>query len=200
MMMILWFLVFPRKRLSCSESSFIESDSSPPSGTRRRFSALIDTQRLASPLEVDSELHIPFKQHPVKARGASLEGAMGSGPSQGDLRSFLTATGHSREDVSYNCIIHQFTPFQICNCRNFVFQTSICDQSTCFSPCRAVPPSWAYLIHRCTAGPPPTWCCGGFDTSSSRLKGRRGIHEQEAKSSNPHLQLLCLLSSLLVNS
>ncbi|XP_075888709.1 microtubule-associated serine/threonine-protein kinase 1-like isoform X2 [Nelusetta ayraudi] len=79
------------KRLSYSETSFIESDSSPPSGTRRRFSALIDTQRLASPLEVDSELHVPVKQPPVKARGASLEGAMGNGPSQGDLRSFLTA-------------------------------------------------------------------------------------------------------------
>uniref|UniRef100_A0A672HDT3 Microtubule associated serine/threonine kinase 1b n=1 Tax=Salarias fasciatus TaxID=181472 RepID=A0A672HDT3_SALFA len=31
------------KRLSCSESSFTESDSSPPSGARRRFSALMDT-------------------------------------------------------------------------------------------------------------------------------------------------------------
>lgn len=54
----------------------------------------MDTQRLASPLEVDSELHIPTKQPPVKARGASLEGAMGAIPSQGDLRSFLTAAGN----------------------------------------------------------------------------------------------------------
>lgn len=83
-----------RKRLSYSDSSFAESDSSPPSGARRRFSALMDTQRLASPLEVDSELHIPTKQPPVKARGASLEGAMGAIPSQGDLRSFLTAAGN----------------------------------------------------------------------------------------------------------
>ncbi|KAM8723467.1 microtubule-associated serine/threonine-protein kinase 1-like isoform 2-T2 [Acanthopagrus schlegelii] len=75
------------KRLSCSESSFMESDSSPPSGARRRFSALMDTQRLASPLEVDSELPVPTRQPPVKARGASLEGAMGT--SQGDLRAFL---------------------------------------------------------------------------------------------------------------
>lgn len=80
-------LCFFRKRLSCSESSFIESDSSPPSGARRRFSALMDTHRLASPLEVDSELPVPTRQPPVKTRGASLEGAMGA--SQGDLRAFL---------------------------------------------------------------------------------------------------------------
>lgn len=78
-----------RKRLSFSESSFTESDSSPPSGARRRFSALMDTHRLDSPLEVDSELHVPTKQPPVKARGASLEGAMGAIPSQADLRPFL---------------------------------------------------------------------------------------------------------------
>ncbi|XP_059203685.1 microtubule-associated serine/threonine-protein kinase 1-like [Centropristis striata] len=74
------------KRLSCSESSFMESDSSPPSGARRRFSALIDTQRLASPLEVDSELPVSSRQPPVKARGASLEGAI---TSQGDLKTLL---------------------------------------------------------------------------------------------------------------
>ncbi|XP_008290498.1 microtubule-associated serine/threonine-protein kinase 1 [Stegastes partitus] len=77
------------KRLSCSESSFTESDSSPPSGARRRFSALMDTYRLASPLELDSELPVPSKQPPVKARGTSLEGAMGAISSQGDLRCFL---------------------------------------------------------------------------------------------------------------
>ncbi|XP_071330604.1 microtubule-associated serine/threonine-protein kinase 1 isoform X1 [Trachinotus anak] len=77
------------KRLSCSESSFTESDYSPPSGARRRFSALMDTHRLASPLEVDSELPIPSRQPPVKARGTSLEGAMGAIPSQGDLRTYL---------------------------------------------------------------------------------------------------------------
>uniref|UniRef100_A0AAX7TE09 non-specific serine/threonine protein kinase n=1 Tax=Astatotilapia calliptera TaxID=8154 RepID=A0AAX7TE09_ASTCA len=49
------------KRLSCSESSFTESDSSPPSGARRRFSALMDSYRLASPLELDSELPVPDK-------------------------------------------------------------------------------------------------------------------------------------------
>ncbi|XP_044038387.1 microtubule-associated serine/threonine-protein kinase 1-like isoform X1 [Siniperca chuatsi] len=77
------------KRLSCSETSFTESDSSPPSGARRRFSALMDTHRLASPLEVDSELPVPTRQPPVKARGTSLEGAMGAITSQGDLRPFL---------------------------------------------------------------------------------------------------------------
>uniref|UniRef100_A0A8C2ZSB4 non-specific serine/threonine protein kinase n=1 Tax=Cyclopterus lumpus TaxID=8103 RepID=A0A8C2ZSB4_CYCLU len=49
------------KRLSCSESSFTESDYSPPSGARRRFSALMDTHRLSSPLEVDSELPVPSR-------------------------------------------------------------------------------------------------------------------------------------------
>ncbi|XP_009297388.1 microtubule-associated serine/threonine-protein kinase 1 [Danio rerio] len=60
------------KRLSCSESSFTESDSSPP-GARRRFSALMDTHRFASPLEGDSDTHT--RQPPVKTRGTSLEGA-----------------------------------------------------------------------------------------------------------------------------
>ncbi|KAM7386334.1 hypothetical protein PAMA_009117 [Pampus argenteus] len=76
------------KRLSCSESSFIESES-PPSGARRRFSALMDTHRFASPLEVDAELPVPGRQPPVKARGASLEGAMGANSSQAELRTFL---------------------------------------------------------------------------------------------------------------
>lgn len=113
--------VFPRKRLSCSESSFIESDSSPPSGTRRRFSALIDTHRLASPLEVDPELPFPFKQPPVKARGTSLEGAMCSGPSQGDLRSFLTATGHLTKDFFSNQIIQQLTNHEFSSVTFFYF-------------------------------------------------------------------------------
>ncbi|XP_070703514.1 microtubule-associated serine/threonine-protein kinase 1-like [Pempheris klunzingeri] len=77
------------KRLSCSESSFTESDSSPPSGARRRFSALMDTHRLASPLEVDGELPLSGRQPPVKARGTSLEGAMGAIISQGDPRPLL---------------------------------------------------------------------------------------------------------------
>ncbi|MBN3305795.1 MAST1 kinase, partial [Amia calva] len=48
------------KRLSCSESSFTESDSSPPLGARRRFSALMDTHRFASPQEGDTDP--PHKQ------------------------------------------------------------------------------------------------------------------------------------------
>uniref|UniRef100_A0A8C1PAU9 non-specific serine/threonine protein kinase n=1 Tax=Cyprinus carpio TaxID=7962 RepID=A0A8C1PAU9_CYPCA len=60
------------KRLSCSELSFIESDSSPP-GARRRFSALMDTHRFTSPLEGDGDVHT--RQTPIKTRGLSLEGA-----------------------------------------------------------------------------------------------------------------------------
>ncbi|XP_054614718.1 microtubule-associated serine/threonine-protein kinase 1-like isoform X3 [Dunckerocampus dactyliophorus] len=77
------------KRLSCSETSFAESDYSPPSGARRRFSALMDTHRLASPLEVDSEQSISRGQPQVKVRGTSLEGAMGAISSQSDLKTFL---------------------------------------------------------------------------------------------------------------
>ncbi|XP_047427581.1 microtubule-associated serine/threonine-protein kinase 1-like isoform X2 [Mugil cephalus] len=84
------------KRLSCSESSFMESDSSQPSGARRRFSALMDTYRMASPLELDSELPVPGKQPAVKMRGTSLEGAS---PSQGDLRTlFKDGNGHTAGD------------------------------------------------------------------------------------------------------
>ncbi|XP_024127930.1 microtubule-associated serine/threonine-protein kinase 1 isoform X2 [Oryzias melastigma] len=75
------------KRLSCSETFFTDSDSSPASGARRRFSALMDMQRLASPLELDFEP--PGKHTPVKTRGASLEGAMGFVSPHGDLRAFL---------------------------------------------------------------------------------------------------------------
>uniref|UniRef100_A0A8C9SUE8 non-specific serine/threonine protein kinase n=1 Tax=Scleropages formosus TaxID=113540 RepID=A0A8C9SUE8_SCLFO len=59
------------KRLSCSESSYTESDSSPPMGARRRFSALMDTHRFASPLEGEPEP--PPHQRPGKTRGTSLE-------------------------------------------------------------------------------------------------------------------------------
>ncbi|XP_039628545.1 microtubule-associated serine/threonine-protein kinase 1 isoform X1 [Polypterus senegalus] len=43
------------KRLSASESSYTESDTSPPLAARRRFSALMDTHRFASPLEGETE-------------------------------------------------------------------------------------------------------------------------------------------------
>uniref|UniRef100_A0A3Q3G666 non-specific serine/threonine protein kinase n=1 Tax=Labrus bergylta TaxID=56723 RepID=A0A3Q3G666_9LABR len=39
------------KRLSCSESLYMEGDASPPLGARRRFSALMETHRFASPLD-----------------------------------------------------------------------------------------------------------------------------------------------------
>ncbi|XP_062975396.1 microtubule-associated serine/threonine-protein kinase 1 [Elgaria multicarinata webbii] len=52
------------KRLSASESSYTESDSSPPLGARRRFSALMDTSRFAVPLESDNET---LGKGPVKA-------------------------------------------------------------------------------------------------------------------------------------
>lgn len=77
---------FSRKRLSCSESFFTESDSSPPSGARRRFSALMDMSRFASPQELNAEPPGPGKQPPIKTRGTSLEGAI---PSHGDLRTLL---------------------------------------------------------------------------------------------------------------
>uniref|UniRef100_A0A8C2KLG8 non-specific serine/threonine protein kinase n=1 Tax=Cyprinus carpio TaxID=7962 RepID=A0A8C2KLG8_CYPCA len=44
------------KRLSYSESLYMEGDYSPPMGARRRFSALMDTHRFAAPQEGDGEL------------------------------------------------------------------------------------------------------------------------------------------------
>ncbi|XP_069779294.1 microtubule-associated serine/threonine-protein kinase 1-like [Narcine bancroftii] len=44
------------KRLSASESSYGEMDSSPPLTVRRRFSALMDTHKFAAPLEDDTEV------------------------------------------------------------------------------------------------------------------------------------------------
>ncbi|XP_072514006.1 microtubule-associated serine/threonine-protein kinase 1 isoform X2 [Salminus brasiliensis] len=61
------------KRLSCSESLYTEGDSSPPLGARRRFSALMDTHRFASPLESNGE--VQPQQSSAKSRGSSLEGA-----------------------------------------------------------------------------------------------------------------------------
>uniref|UniRef100_A0AAY5EZE1 non-specific serine/threonine protein kinase n=1 Tax=Electrophorus electricus TaxID=8005 RepID=A0AAY5EZE1_ELEEL len=66
-------LSFGRKRLSCSESLYMEGDSSPPLGARRRFSALMDTHRFASPLEGDGEAQA--HQGGGKGRGSSVEGS-----------------------------------------------------------------------------------------------------------------------------
>ncbi|XP_028909262.1 microtubule-associated serine/threonine-protein kinase 1 isoform X1 [Ornithorhynchus anatinus] len=43
------------KRLSVSESSFPEGEASPPLGTRRRFSALLEPSRFSAPLEDEDE-------------------------------------------------------------------------------------------------------------------------------------------------
>ncbi|KAL0198732.1 hypothetical protein M9458_007272, partial [Cirrhinus mrigala] len=86
------------KRLSCSESSFTESDSSPP-GARRRFSALMDTHRFASPLEGDGDMHT--RQTPIKTRGSSLEGTsmpVGSGLVES---SSTASVGHPGGDLVF---------------------------------------------------------------------------------------------------
>lgn len=73
------------KRLSCSESLYMEGDCSPPMGARRRFSALMDTHRFAAPQEGNGELS--EKQGAVKAPGSSLEGAIAPpSPSANELR------------------------------------------------------------------------------------------------------------------
>ncbi|XP_047434767.1 microtubule-associated serine/threonine-protein kinase 1 isoform X1 [Mugil cephalus] len=60
------------KRLSCSESLYMEGDASPPLGARRRFSALMDTHRFASPIE--GEPDFLSRQNSMKVRGTSLDG------------------------------------------------------------------------------------------------------------------------------
>ncbi|CAF92582.1 unnamed protein product, partial [Tetraodon nigroviridis] len=60
------------KRLSCSESLYMEGDASPPLGARRRFSALMDTHRFALP--TDGEPEFLSRQVPIKVRGTSLDG------------------------------------------------------------------------------------------------------------------------------
>lgn len=50
----------------------MEGDASPPLGARRRFSALMDTHRFASP--ADGEPDFLSRQVPIKVRGTSLDG------------------------------------------------------------------------------------------------------------------------------
>uniref|UniRef100_H3AV15 non-specific serine/threonine protein kinase n=1 Tax=Latimeria chalumnae TaxID=7897 RepID=H3AV15_LATCH len=57
------------KRLSASESSYTESDSSPPLGARRRFSALMDTHRFATPLEDEAESKQKQQEKQVQEAG-----------------------------------------------------------------------------------------------------------------------------------
>ncbi|XP_008275339.1 microtubule-associated serine/threonine-protein kinase 1 [Stegastes partitus] len=75
------------KRLSCSESLYMEGDASPPLGARRRFSALMDTHRFASPLE--GEPDFLTRQNPMKIRGTSLDGTPVPSPSLLEQRTSL---------------------------------------------------------------------------------------------------------------
>ncbi|XP_054634282.1 microtubule-associated serine/threonine-protein kinase 1 isoform X3 [Dunckerocampus dactyliophorus] len=72
------------KRLSCSESLYMEGDASPPLGARRRFSALMDTHRFASPIE--GEPDYPSRQATFKVRGTSLDGAGAPSANLGEPR------------------------------------------------------------------------------------------------------------------
>ncbi|XP_065814521.1 microtubule-associated serine/threonine-protein kinase 1 isoform X2 [Labrus bergylta] len=75
------------KRLSCSESLYMEGDASPPLGARRRFSALMETHRFASPL--DGEPDFLSRQVPIKVRGTSLDGTSAPSPSLLEQRNSL---------------------------------------------------------------------------------------------------------------
>ena len=65
----------------------MEGDASPPLGARRRFSALMDTHRFASPQ--DGEPDFLSRQMPIKVRGASLDGTSIPSPSLLEQRSSL---------------------------------------------------------------------------------------------------------------
>lgn len=65
----------------------MEGDASPPLGARRRFSALMDTHRFASPLEGESEFL--SRQNYMKVRGTSLDGTSVPSPSLLEQRSSL---------------------------------------------------------------------------------------------------------------
>uniref|UniRef100_A0A3B5A7Z5 non-specific serine/threonine protein kinase n=1 Tax=Stegastes partitus TaxID=144197 RepID=A0A3B5A7Z5_9TELE len=59
------------KRLSCSESLYMEGDASPPLGARRRFSALMDTHRFASPLEGEPDFLTHKSPRPGETPGVA---------------------------------------------------------------------------------------------------------------------------------
>ena len=65
----------------------MEGDASPPLGARRRFSALMDTHRFASPLE--GEPDFLSRQTPIKVRGTSLDGGHVTSPSLLEQRNSL---------------------------------------------------------------------------------------------------------------
>ncbi|KAK7929983.1 hypothetical protein WMY93_006378 [Mugilogobius chulae] len=79
------------KRLSYSESVYMEGDSSPPLAARRRFSALMDTHRFASPLEGESES--VTRPNPIRVRGTSLDGSCVPSPSILEQRSMKEFNG-----------------------------------------------------------------------------------------------------------
>lgn len=90
----------------------MEGDSSPPLGARRRFSALMDTHRFASPLEGDGEMQP--QQSGAKSRGSSVDGTTApSSPSASDQsRSIKEVPGMSvggeKGDVSSNIGVSLF--------------------------------------------------------------------------------------------
>lgn len=65
----------------------MDGDASPPLGARRRFSALMDTHRFASPL--DAEPDLLSRQVPIKIRGTSLDGTSVPSPSLLEQRNSL---------------------------------------------------------------------------------------------------------------
>lgn len=65
----------------------MEGDASPPLGARRRFSALMDTHRFASPLEGEPESL--SRQVPIRVRGTSLDGTSVPSPSLLEQRTNL---------------------------------------------------------------------------------------------------------------
>ncbi|XP_056678648.1 microtubule-associated serine/threonine-protein kinase 1 isoform X8 [Monodelphis domestica] len=79
------------KRLSASESSFLEGEASPPLGARRRFSALLEPSRFSAPQEDEDEGRVRRPPRPSSDPPGSLdsrapkEGTAGdSTPSTGD--------------------------------------------------------------------------------------------------------------------
>lgn len=65
----------------------MEGDASPPLGARRRFSALMDTHRFASPLE--GEPDSLSRQVPIRVRGTSLDSTSVPSPSLQEQRTSL---------------------------------------------------------------------------------------------------------------
>ncbi|XP_067828932.1 microtubule-associated serine/threonine-protein kinase 1-like [Heptranchias perlo] len=78
------------KRLSASESSYGESDSSPPLTVRRRFSALMDTHKFATPLEDDAG--VTHKHQGVQTMAPHQDQASQSEPRRKDTEAHGAVT------------------------------------------------------------------------------------------------------------